>query len=307
MGTGAFSFSAHKKEMEFVKKAGIFLLVCLSIIFLTACRQKAAASPPAPTPTPVVTPTPEPTPTPLPTPTPPAPVPEVPNTRLPVLMYHEVVPDGGKCSAWMVTATRFREDMQWLADNGYTAVSAGELAAGNPLPERAVLITFDDGYRSNYTLAYPIVVEHRMKAVISLIGHHLDDGDDWFLTWDTCREMLESGFVEFGSHTYDQHTADKCIWRMDGETQLQYGARVFADLQKSIDRMETELGVTVTFLAYPNGRYDEWSDEFIKDRFQVTVSTDFGTADISRGLYKLPRFNINMDDPPARFLPALDA
>ena len=216
-------------------------------------------------------------------------------------------PRAGKtCGNWAVTESRFREDLQWLADNGYTAISAGELAAGNPLPERAVLITFDDGYRSNYDLAFPILVEYRTKAVISIIGHHLDDGDEWFLTWDQCREMQDSGFIEFGSHTYTQHPADTCIRRKDGETQLQYGARVFADLQKSIDRMETELGGPVIFLAYPNGRYDSWSDDFIKDRFKVTVSTDFGTADISGGLYKLPRFNINMDGPPSKFLPALD-
>ncbi len=281
-------------------------VLCLAL--LVGCHQTEEL-PPTPEPTSVVTPTPtptpEPTPTPLPTPTPPGPVPEVPNTKLPILMYHDVVEDGEAYGSWTVTESRFREDMQWLADNGYTAVSADELAAGNPLPERAVLITFDDGYRSNYELAFPILVEYRMKAVISLIGHYLDDGNEWFLTWDMCREMQESGFIEFGSHTYAQHPAETCIRRKDGETQLQYGARVFADVQKSIDRMETELGVPVIFLAYPNGRYDEWSDDFMAEHFRVTVSTDFGTADITGGLYKLPRFNINMDSPPAKFLPAL--
>lgn len=287
------------------KRVPAFVLMILCLFLLPACQN---ASQPEQTPeltAEIVTPTPEPTPTPLPTPTPPMPVPELPNTKLPILMYHDLVQDGQPFGNWAVTESRFREDLQWLADNGYTAVSAEELAAGNPLPEWAVLITFDDGYRSNYELAFPILVEYRMKAVISLIGHHLDDGDAWFLTWDQCREMQESGFVEFGSHTYSQHPAETCIRRKEGEDQLQYGARVFADVQKSIDRMETELGVPVIFLAYPNGRYDAWSDAFMEEHFQVTVSTDFGTADISSGLYKLPRYNVNMDNPPSQYLPVL--
>lgn len=287
------------------KRVSAFVLMILCLFLLPSCQN---ASQPEQTPeltAEIVTPTPEPTPTPLPTPTPPMPLPELPNTKLPILMYHDLVQDGQPFGNWAVTESRFREDLQWLADNGYTAVSAEELATGNPLPERAVLITFDDGYRSNYELAFPILVEYRMKAVISLIGHHLDDGDAWFLTWDQCREMQESGFVEFGSHTYSQHPAETCIRRKEGENQLQYGARVFADVQKSIDRMETELGVPVIFLAYPNGRYDTWSDAFMEEHFQVTVSTDFGTADISNGLYKLPRYNVNMDNPPSQYLPVL--
>lgn len=284
-----------------MKKRLCALVLMISCLFLLVSCRKTPQSEQTPDATAETV-----IPTPLPTPTPPAPAPEVPNTKLPILMYHDVVQDGQPCGSWTVTDSRFREDLQWLTDNGYTAISAAELAAGAPLPERAVLITFDDGYKSNYELAFPILVEYRMKAVISLIGHHIDDKNEWFLTWDQCRQMQDSGFVEFGSHTYDQHTLDKCVQRMPDEDPLQYGARVFADVQKSIDRMETELGVPVIFLAYPNGRYDPWSDAFMAEHFQVTVSTDFGTADLSNGLYKLPRYNINMDDPVSKYLPSLN-
>lgn len=231
---------------------------------------------------------------------------ETPEDTLYVLMYHEVVPDGQPCGDWTVTAGRFREDLQWLADNGYRVVSVEELASGGPLPERAALITFDDGYRSNYELAYPILKEYGMSAVISVIGYRLDEGNPWFLTWDMCREMQESGLIEIGSHTYDLHATARCIQRLKDETQSQYETRVFPDVEKSIDRIETELGVPVQFFAYPNGLYDTWSDDFMAQRFKVTVSSDFGAADLSRGLYKLPRYNINMAQPPARYLPALD-
>lgn len=223
-----------------------------------------------------------------------------------VLMYHDVVPDGQPCGDWTVTAGRFQEDLQWLVDNEYQVVSVNDLAQGMPLPERAALITFDDGYRSNYTLAFPLLQQYNMPAAIALIEHYLDEEDPWYLTWDMCREMQQSGLVEIGSHTYNMHTMSRCIRRLKGETQLQYGARVFADLQKSIDRIETELGVPVRYFAYPNGRYDKWADDFMTEHFQVTVSSDLGCSDLSGGLYKLPRCNINMDLPPARFLPDLN-
>ena len=278
---------------------------CLS---LTACQTAQAPEPtPAPTPelttpSPTPTPTPEPTPTPMPTPTSPLAPPEVPNNDLYVLMYHDVVADDAPCGPWSITESRFREDLQWLTDNGYAAMSVSELAAGAALPKRAVLITFDDGYASNCTLALPVLREFGMKAVVSLIAGYIDAGKPGFLTWDQCREMADSGFFEFGSHTYDCHSGG--IARTEGETQLQYGARVFADLQKSIDRIERELDRPVQYFAYPHGKQDPWSLDFLNEHFAVTVTSERGVGDVSGGVHQLPRYNINMDDPPALFLPA---
>ena len=64
-----------------------------------------------------------------------------PNTTLYVLMYHLFVDDGLPCNEWTVTKSRFREDVQWLTEHGYTTVLPRELAAGEALPEKPVLIT----------------------------------------------------------------------------------------------------------------------------------------------------------------------
>ena len=87
-------------------------------------------------------------------------------------MYHSFVPDGTDCNTWTLTDARFREDLQWLDDNGYTTVLPSELAAGGPLPEKAVMLTFDDGYENNYSIAYPLLKEFDAKAVISLVTNH---------------------------------------------------------------------------------------------------------------------------------------
>ena len=129
--------------------------------------------------------------------------------KLPVLMYHHVVEDGQECNDMTVTVSRLREDLQWLRDSGYTTVLPRELAAGEPLPEKPVLITFDDGYRSNYNLAFPIFQEFEAKMIISVMVYMQDNAASDFITWAMCREMIDSGLIEIGSHTYLLHNLDE--------------------------------------------------------------------------------------------------
>ena len=242
-------------------------------------------------------PTPEPTPDPTPEPTP-EPAPEK-HTRLYVLMYHHFVPDGTEYNPWTLTASRFREDLQWLSDNGYTTVLPGELAAGMELPEKAVMITFDDGYASSYSLAFPLLKEFNAKAVISLITSTLERT----LTWTQCREMAQSGLVEFGSHTHAVHnTFLGGIQRLPDESQADYEARIFTDIMTSIELIEQNLSTKVQMFAYPYGKTDEWADQFMKDTFTVTVNSISTTANIKNDLYDLPRYNITMDTPLSMYL-----
>ena len=216
-------------------------------------------------------------------------------------MFHDVVPDGEACNDWTVTVSQLRENLQWLSDHGYTTVLPSELAGGDPLPKRAVLITFDDGYASNYLLALPVLKEFNAKAVVSVVTRYIGTPD--FLTWDMCRGLVDSGLVEIGSHTHNCHSPSLGIQRLPNESREEYEERVFADLQTSIDLIEANVGQKVVFFAYPNGLTDSWSDSFIKEHFAVTVTTKFGSVNISRGLYKLNRYNINKSAPVSKRLP----
>ena len=208
------------------------------------------------------------------------------------LMFHHVVEDGVKCNDATITTSRLRENLQWLSDHGYTTVLPSELARGEPLPERAVLITFDDGYASNYYLAFPILQEFNAKAVISVVTEHVDRRISGFLTWKMCQELVDSGLVEIGSHTHFAHTLGHGICRLPDEAQEAYEERIFTDLQTSIDLIESNLGTKVHFFAYPGGMTDPWANSFLKEHFAVTVTTRNGPIDISNGLYDLPRYNI---------------
>ena len=226
--------------------------------------------------------------------------------RLTILMYHHIVPDDGPVNGMTVTVSRFEEDVKWLKAHGYASVLPRELAAGDPLPRKAVMITFDDGYASNYTYAFPILRQQNMKAAIAVVGRVVDADDEAYLDWDMCREMDASGLVELGSHTYDLHNLDgrggsydqggaNGIERMAGESREAYEARVLPDLQKSIDVIERELGSPVCYLAYPYGATDPWAEDFIRAHFSVTILVKSGTANLSGGLYGLPRKTVTMD------------
>ena len=224
-----------------------------------------------------------------------------PKQPLYILMYHEITEDSVKeFSDWMTTKSLFRRDLQWLSDHGYTSYLPSEIISGQQLSDKAVLITFDDGYMSNYTLALPILQEFGMKAVISLVGSYMDNANEGYLTWDACREMAKTGLIEFGSHTYALHTSG--MRRRSGEQRDAYVQRVSDDLRQSADIIQEQLGQKVVFFAYPHGWRDSWGTNIVREQFAMTVTTAHGAAEVSRNLYDLPRYNINTKQPVSMFL-----
>lgn len=229
-----------------------------------------------------------------------------PKRTMYILMYHDVVEDREECNDWTITTDRLREDFQWLADHGYTTLLPSEVVQMNregTLPKRAVLVTFDDGYASNLELALPILEETNTKAVVSIITQRIDSEKPGFMTWDMCRELNASDLVEIGSHTHSLHGTGDGIRRLEGESKAEYRARVLPDIQTSIDRIEEQLGEKPRFLAYPHGVADPWAEDFLRENFDMTVTTDHGPADISKGLYDLRRHNITVNNPVSKYLP----
>lgn len=229
--------------------------------------------------------------------------------RFTVLEYHDFTDDPEKITDYTMTTGALRRDLDWLRDRGYVTVLPRELAAGcrddgSPLPEKAVLLTFDDGYESNYRYAFPILQEYGAKAAISLITSRIDAEKPGFLSWDECREMAASGLVEFASHTNDLHIRDGVLGinRMEGETEEEYGARVFPDLETSIRRIEAETGQPVTAFTYPLGDMEDWAESFLREHFSVTFSGVYGRAHYGDSLYRLPRCNASDKHPASEYV-----
>lgn len=234
---------------------------------------------------------------------------------LPVLMYHHLVPDGQECNDMTVTVGRMDHDLQWLSDHGYTTILPADLLSGASLPEKPVLITFDDGYQSNYSLLYPLLEQHQAKAAVALIvGLQDNQWAEQFLRWEECREMADSGLVEFGSHTYLLHNMDdragvytrggiNGIQRKPDETDAAFADRVLSDIQLSHDRMEEELGRELTFFAYPYGVVEPDAESLIQDLFPITFVTGSGVHSLDDGLQQIQRDTVTMRTPLYRLLP----
>jgi len=227
-------------------------------------------------------------------------------TKLPILMYHHVVPDGSTCNDMTVTVSKLEKDIQWLNEHGYETILPRQLIAGAPLPEKPILITFDDGYRSNYELAYPLFQQYDTKAVISIMVYMQEVNASTFMSWDMCREMAASGLVEIGSHTYKLHNLDgragnftpggiNGIQRDPNESDAAFQTRVLDDLQLSHDLIEANVGQELTFFAYPFGIREKDAEALIESLFPVTVVTATGMADLSTGTRNLTRWTVTMN------------
>jgi len=103
--------------------------------------------------------------------------------RIPVLMYHSIV--NGKGNSNCLPIETFEEQMKYLKDNGYHTISLTDLykyfMRAEPIPEKSVVLTFDDGYENNYSIMFPIIKKYKFKATIFVITSHIDN-DSKFIT-----------------------------------------------------------------------------------------------------------------------------
>lgn len=145
-----------------------------------------------------------------------------PANRVMVIAYHDIADSDPDQQYVGARTANFIAQLRWLKAHGYQAVSVDQILAARDgkakLPDRAILLTFDDGYRSFYERVYPILKRFHWPAVFAPVGAWIDTPADKmvnfggqmrprdkFVTWDMIREMSDSGLIEIGSHTYDMH------------------------------------------------------------------------------------------------------
>ncbi len=205
----------------------------------------------------------------------------------------------------------------WLRHHGYTPVSIGDLiAAANgkrSLPEKAVLLTFDDGLKSVYTDVFPLLKIFKYPAVVSVVtdwiemppGQTVDYGErqlarDDFISWAEAREMRASGLVEIASHSANLHNGivanpqansmPAAVSRayLDGryESYEAFRARIAFDLARSVEAIRTAVGSAPRVMAWPYGKYMSSSlDLAARHGMPVSLTLDTGIntlADLAR-------------------------
>ena len=230
--------------------------------------------------------------------------------RVPIIMYHGILKDASRSGAYVVTPDTFEKDLQYLKEKGYTTVVMQDLIdfvkKGRPLPEKPIVLTFDDGYYNNYLYAFPLLKQYGCKMVLSPIGRYTDQDSQTEdnhanysnVTWPQINEMIQSGLVEIQNHSYDMHASDKShrkgALKAAGEPIEQYRAALTEDVMKMQNRTAEMTGWTPTTFTYPFGAVSKEALPILKELgFQATLICESRTNLLNRDpdcLYGLGRY-----------------
>lgn len=219
--------------------------------------------------------------------------------RVPILMYHYLSTPPADADIYRrdlsVAPELFAAQLDRLLAEGYTAVSLytviDALQRGAPLPDKPVVITFDDGYRDNYENAFPLLHARSMPATIFVVTDFIDEQRPEYLTWDMAREMLQAG-ISIESHGRNHFSLagrddDYLVWQALG----------------SLETVEYELGIRPRFVSYPAGEYDQRTiDIFQSANYWAGVTTVQGATLNNAQLFELPRIRVHGDTTPDKLL-----
>ena len=215
---------------------------------------------------------------------------------LPVLMYHEVrYDDPGKDA---ILPEEMERDLQYLQREGYTTVLMEDVVAfvyaGKSLPEKPILLTFDDGYESSYRRLFPLLKRYGAKAVISVIGKSADEfslmpeqgGPYVHASWKELLEMRDSGCIELQNHSYDLHHesgGEQGCRRRWGENDFDYEDRIRRDVDRLQEELYRRTDALASTFAYPYGFYSNELEGIMEEcGFLATLTCDFGMNRLTR-------------------------
>jgi len=190
---------------------------------------------------------------------------------VPILCYHRF---GTRSSQLAVTPAAFEAQMEYLARNGYHVIPlaslVGFLERGEPVPRKSVVLTIDDGYRSTYEVAFPILRKYGFQATVFLYSDFVGAPDA--LTWPQMKEMEASGLVSIQPHS---KTHANLTMRLAGETDAKYRDRLRTEVDTPIRLIQDRLAVPSLSYAFPYGDVNETVVDLLKRqgvRVGVTVT-----------------------------------
>lgn len=236
---------------------------------------------------------------------------------VPVLMYHYI-----RVNPWPTDKVgyglstppiTFAQELDYLQKQGYQTITLADLRdtielyqamqikKKNPnyelpkakfLPTKPLIITLDDGYEDAYLQALPILKAHNMHAVSFVITGFV--GLPNYLTWDEISAMDKSGVFEIESHTVHHYALGGTYWSNEAITN---------ELSQSKKDLESHLGKTVDWFAYPYGSVNENAAKLAAKYYFAAFGTNFGAFQSTEQLYTLPRIRVSGGD----WGPSIDA
>ena len=171
-----------------------------------------------------------------------------------ILCYHRF---GSNKSKMVMTAEDFDGQMTYLKNNGYHVISLSSIHSffkgESPLPRRAVAITIDDGYRSSYDIAYPILKKHKFPATLFVYSDFIGSGDA--LRWNEMKEMVSSGLIDIQPHSKTHVSLAK---RLPSENADNYLKRIEEEIRVPAQQIKKILRRPLHTFAYPFGDTSEF-------------------------------------------------
>ncbi|MFH1824713.1 MAG: polysaccharide deacetylase family protein [Candidatus Firestonebacteria bacterium] len=218
-----------------------------------------------------------------------------------ILCYHKIIPQNNitnkldnndeseysKKTDLIVSAENFERQMKFIKES-YSVISLKDfiehMDLKKTLDSNSVVITFDDGDKSIYTYAYPILKKYNIPTTVFIYTNVAKEKRG--LNWDEIKEMSNNG-IDFGSHTISHCNLVK---KLNNETHNEYEERIKKELVDSKKIIEEKTGKEIEYLAYPYGEYDEFvKDEAIKLGYKATLIVKWGKNYVSRSKYDLKR------------------
>jgi peptidoglycan/xylan/chitin deacetylase (PgdA/CDA1 family) len=195
---------------------------------------------------------------------------------IPILCYHQFT-TGRSTDLMIMTRDSFAQQMEYLKANNYRVISLsdlqGFLAASKPVPPRSVVITVDDGFRSAYDIAYPILKSYGFPATFFVYSDFVGGGRA--LTWAQINEMHASGLIDIQSHS-KTHTSFS-LKTTETDKSPAYAARLTSEIETPQNVFQRQLNTRVRQLAYPYGDSSRLAVQLLRDRgYSVAVTVTRG-------------------------------
>lgn len=203
-----------------------------------------------------------------------------------ILIYHHVAT--GTPPSTSVTLEQFTTHMDQLEADGFVVVDLSwaieQIQQGNPISENSVAITFDDGFADIYHNAYPLLKSRNIPFTLFVATDAIDHKKRGMMTWDMLREMKANG-VTIANHTLDH---DYLVRKdsLDGK----WLDDTWTNILNAQARIETELGESPKWLAYPYGEYNNALKDRLKENKWIAFGQQSGGVAIFSDFQALPRF-----------------
>lgn len=238
------------------------------------------------------------------------------SVELPIIMYHGLTENPSKVNTYVIPVSDFESDLKYLKENGYTAVFMQQVIdyveGDGELPEKPVVLTFDDGFENNYEYGLPLFEKYDMRGVVSIVGKYTEDyskiSDEnpeyAYLNFETISKMVDSGRFEMANHSYNMHSLPKDKGNADnrkgaaqtaGESDEVYREKLTTDTEKNQKLLTDNCGITPNVYTYPYGELTKTSEAILRDLgFKATLSCmenmNYVTKGSSESLFCLCRY-----------------